>query len=213
MKKILFSLIGTAILSAIAGPAEAAILSVGPGGKLISAPASVFDDAPGYEDPEFMLGFNEKQNVLLTENLAVDRGIIAAGTRVSSHMIFVNTPGNQVLHLDNVLWEFDGTILGVMSDRNGRLEAASSDLLGADNTLYPGSFGLRGMEGLPDDVYFGVGTDTLDVSIGVSEPGDWIRVVTVASEPVPEPASILSLLAVGTLGGSSLLKRKPQEEE
>ncbi|MGK7925352.1 MAG: PEP-CTERM sorting domain-containing protein [Spirulina sp.] len=208
MKKLLFALIGTAVFSTIATSAEAAILSVGRGGKLIDAPASVVDDATegGFEDADFMLGFDEKQNVLLTEDLAVDGGIIAAGTRVSSHMIFMNTPGNKWLRKDNVRWEFDGNILGVMSDGPGNLEAASNDILKAEGTLYPSKLLARGLDPDSVDDYFEVGPNTLAVTMTVTEPGDWIRVVTVAD--VPEPVSLLSLLAISALGGSSLLKRK-----
>ena len=208
MKKVLLALLGMTVWGAIAAPSEAAILSVGDGGKIINAPASVFNNAAqgGFEDPDFMLGFNEKQNVLLTENLAVDGGTIAAGTRVSSHMIFMNTPGDGMLDLDNILWEFDGIVLGVMSDRQGLLEAASNPLLSNPGTAYPGSFDARGIE-LMEDFYSGVGTKTLDVSLKVVEPGDWIRVVTVSS--VPEPASILGLLTIAVLGGTSMLKRQP----
>lgn len=207
MKKVLLALLGTGILSAIAVPTKAAILSVGGGGQMIPAPDSVVDDFPGYEDSEFMLGFNEIQNFVLTRDIQVD-GIndnvwIEKGTKVSSHMIFMNNPGFPVL--ENIAsWTFDGTILGVMSDVDGELEAASNDILGNPGTLYPGSFSNRGLE--PNDFYTGIGTNTLDVSMRVTEPGDWIRVVTVSS--VPEPASIFGLLAMAVLGGSSILKHQ-----
>ena len=55
-----------------------------------------------------------------------------------------------------VEWVFDGLILGIMSDRRGEMEAASSFELGAPGTNYtvrsPGSgpaapFNARGLEG------------------------------------------------------------------
>ncbi|MBP0016431.1 MAG: hypothetical protein J7647_02605 [Cyanobacteria bacterium SBLK] len=209
MKKVLFALLGIAALGTLVTPTEAAILSVMGDGVKIDAPVSVWDDATTHT--QFMLGFDERQNVLLEEDLKIDDNLIYGdtieqGRRVSSHMIFLNNPGNNVLNVDNVLWEFDGTILGVMSDTDGKLEAASNDLLGnIPWTDYPGSFGNRGFENTGEDTYSGVGTNILNVSMYVTEPGDWIRVVTASN--IPEPVSILGLLAIAALGSSSILKR------
>lgn len=207
LKKVCLAIGSMALLSAIAAPVNAAILSVGEGGKIIDAPASVFDDAE--KDNEFMLGFNEKQNILLTEALEVDGGFIEAGKRISSHMIFLNTQGNKRLEKTSVSWLFDGTILGVMSDNKGNLEKASNELLGAEGTQYPGSFKNRGFETNNPDEYKIVDPNTLEVTMLVTEPGDWIRVITEA-EAVPEPASMLGLLAVGAVGfGAARKRQKP----
>ncbi|MGK7925351.1 MAG: PEP-CTERM sorting domain-containing protein [Spirulina sp.] len=216
MKKVLLALLGTAVLGAIAAPAEAAILSVGSGGQKINAPYSVWDDDPGEEHPSLMLGFDEKQDVLLTRDIQIDNigenVWIPKGTRVDSHMIFLNTPTSQKgrFELSDIRWEFDANIIGVMSDPWGKLEGASTDLLGHPNTIYPDTdalgriFQWRGMEDT-NDFYNVVGTNKLEVSMSVTEPGDWIRVVTYS---VPEPTSILGLLAIVALGGSSMLKRQ-----
>jgi len=81
----------------------------------------------------------------------------------------------------NVEWIFDGPILGVMSDAGGTLEAASSGILGATGTTYPGAFSARGMEG--GDSY-SVAGNQITVTMTASEPGDWIRVVTADTPPV-----------------------------
>lgn len=205
LKTSLLTIAGVALLGAASVPANAAILSVGSGGELISTPSSVEDDSPGAESSENMLGFDEKQGVVLDSAVAVDDGFISAGTRVNSHMIFLNSPGSQRLQRDNVNWEFDGEILGVMSDKQGNLEAASNNLLGAVGTTYPGGFNARGFENSQDKYQILGDLKTLQVSMFVTEPGDWIRVVTA---DVPEPASMVGLLAVGAVGLGAARKRK-----
>ncbi|MBL4905936.1 MAG: hypothetical protein JKX94_00665 [Sneathiella sp.] len=136
-------------------------------------------------------GFDEMQNVLLGAALAVDAGNIASGMTVDSHMIFFNrTPGSGAASHFNVQWTFSGTILGVMSDSNGNLEAASNGILGAAGTIYPGAFINRGLETLTDG--YSVLGSVLTVGMRVSSPGDWIRVVTASStlSVIPLPAGL-----------------------
>ena len=173
------------------------------GDDIITAPSSVIDDFPGAEN-HHQQAFNEAQDVLLTRDIAVDGGTLAAGLWVDSHMIFLNTP-TSAYEDDIRTWSFDAPIIGVMSDRNGLLEAAGSDLLGAPGTIYPGSFSARGMEG--SDWYHAFGS-TIDVYMLVTEPGDWIRVITGhESKPVSEPATML-LLGTGIVGLVGLSRKK-----
>lgn len=153
-------------------------------------------------------GFNEQQGILLTTDLAVDGGTIPAGTWVDSHMIFLNQPRDPQSGslATRARWTFSGIILGVMSDQGGTLEAASNSLLGATGTLYPGSFGNRGMEN--NDGYLGVGTSVLGVRMIVTQPGDWIRVVT-RSAAVPDAGSSLALFAMA-LGALMAFARRNQ---
>jgi len=189
-------------------------------GMIIPAPSQVLNSSLGSNTNQF--GFDEQQNVTLLVDLAVDNnsrignnGTIAAGMTVNSHMIFLNKDGNPSGLLSaNNSWQFDGNILGVMSDSLGTLEAASSGLLGAAGTAYSATgYEARGMDGNTEigggDFYALTGLNTLEVRMRVSQPGDWLRVVT-SAPAVPIPSAVL-LLGTGLIGLIAIKKRqKPQ---
>ncbi len=54
---------------------------------------------------------------------------------MSSHVIFFDSGGPNWQHFGAV-WEFDGTIMGVMSDHDGDFEVATSPFLKSPDTLY-----------------------------------------------------------------------------
>lgn len=200
------------LLPLLATGAQAAIIGVTQGSWSTTGTACAPTDAAIVGAPSQVLngavtncaqqGFNEKQDVTLLANLAVDAGSIASGTVVDSHMIFLNGTGS-TLHNEGVIWEFDGDILGVMSDNDGELEEASSSILGAPGTTYPANgFNNRGLES--GDSYT-VNGRFLTVNMNVTQPGDWIRVVTAA--PVPEPGTY-AMLGAGLLGLAFLRRRK-----
>jgi hypothetical protein len=176
-------------------PAEAAIIGFSAGlstagspAALIAAPTDVLNSTVFNTGQQ---GFDERQGVLLGSALSVDGGSIAAGTVVDSHMIFLNrqdgTTGSALEHV--VTWTFSGIVLGVMSDVGGLLEAASTPILGAPGTNYPAPFSNRGLEG--GDSYSVLGNQ-IRLDMRVTQPGDWVRVVT-APAPIPEPGSMLLL--------------------
>lgn len=173
MTMILSVLIAGAVTFGVTGQSPAALVG---GPDIIAAPAFILDDPPGAVN-DHQQAFNEQQCVLLVLDTFVDDGFIPGGTLVNSHMIFLNTEGTTPGLDENVTWVFDGLVLGVMSDMGGSLEAASSLFLGAPGTIYPAAFPNRGME-LADG--YVVAGNSIAVSMGVSEPGDWIRVVTAA---------------------------------
>lgn len=193
--------------------------SMGDAASIITAPADMNDDAAFNQAIQ---AFDEVSGYLLTADLAVDGGLISAGTRVDSHMIFLNSgPGNvgtAIAHgagpnQNAASFTFDGDILGVMSDRAGSLEVASSDFLGLATALYPvAAFSARGMEGDPldgrtDNDWYSFLGDTISLGMRVTEPGDWIRVVTVSQVPVP---AALPLFLTGLAGlGFAARRRKP----
>jgi len=192
-----------AVITIVSGPAS----SMGTSPLIIAPPSDVLDNIVFNTG---MQGFNEAQGVLTTVDHGIDGGgTISAGTLINSHMIFLNSQGTATLQHHSVVWTFANPILGVMSDNSGTLEAASTFELGNPATNYtatfPGSgpaapFTDRGMESVePNPDWYTVLTPTtLEVNMFVTEPGDWIRVVT-----VPEPATVC-LLALGGL----LIRRK-----
>lgn len=210
---MIFAAQGQAALIGVSGPSS----SFGDSASIVLS-SSIVDanDDAAYNTAQ--QGFNEQQGVLLGSALSVDGGTIAAGTRVDSHMIFLNSGpnnDNSLLEHFNVRWTFDGDILGVMSKSNGSLEVNSSTLLGATDVAYPNSsFSARGFETtnwtcdgstISDDCY-GIFGNELNLTMRVTEPGDWIRVVTRTVE-VPEPGT-LGLLGLGILALGATKRKK-----
>jgi len=210
-------LLAAAAAFAIATPASAALVSTNGSlsselvaAAIITAPGDATDDA-AYN--EAIQAFNEIIGYVLLADLDVDGGTdIAAGTRVDSHMIFLNSgPGNNTALIEHgaggnqnaASFTFDGMILGVMSDGPGALEAASSSFLGAPGTTYPGSFNARGLEGnaFPGTTndWYSFALSTINLGMRVTEPGDWIRVVTVSAVPVPAALPLFGT-GLGILG-------------
>ncbi|TCP38652.1 VPLPA-CTERM sorting domain-containing protein [Rhodovulum marinum] len=191
----------SAALIGVSGPNSTA--GVAP--SIIGAPAHVLDDVVFNTG---MQGFDEAQGVTTTMAYTYDSGVLAAGSYVDSHMIFLNSQGNGRLEHFDVVWTFDAPIIAVMSDTGGAYEAASTGELGAAGTNYTLTFGgsgpaapfsNRGLEG-GGDGYSLFSANQLQVSMVVTEPGDWIRVIT-APAPVPLPAGFpLVLTGLGALG-------------
>lgn len=185
----------SADLIGVSGPNS----SAGTAAQIISAPDYVLKTMVINTGQQ---GFNEAQGVYLLSPIAVDGGgSIAAGTTVDSHMIFLNAfdSGYDTISHSNVTWEFSGPILGVMSGVNGGLEYMSTDILGSTSTEYPDP--MYAHRGLEDGDAYGIlllEPNKLVVSMVVSSPGDWIRVVTEGTV-VPVPGAVL----LGILGLSA----------
>jgi hypothetical protein len=196
-KLLLFIGVVLTVMLANVTPVSAALTG---GPDIIPAPSSVVDDPPGATN-DHQQAFDERQCVTLPADLTVDYGAtIPAGTVVNSHMIFLNTDST-TLASDTQTWTFDGDILGVMSDSIGSLEVASTPLLGAPVTNYPAAtFPARGMEG--NDSYT-VNGNQITVTMVVTEPGDWIRVITDATIEVAvdiKPGSFPNSINLGSKG-------------
>lgn len=197
IKKLTATIVGAGLATLMATTPASALLVGGP--DIIGAPASVFDDAiGGGAENDHQQAFNEVQGYTLLADLAIDGGIITAGTTVNSHMVFLNSAGNTRITDNGVEWTFNGAILGVMSDIHGVSEGLSNAFLGNPGTLYPGSFNNRGMEN-NNDGYVMLG-NMLTVNMLVTEPGDWIRVVTAVPLPAAFPLYAAGIALLGFMG-------------
>ena len=187
----------------IAGAASAATISSTGDFQEIAAPAAVTNGSPSSNGN--ILYFNEMQGVTLAADLTTDQGVISAGTRVDSHMFFLNRVRGRALISRSGTLTFARNILGTISDEDGALLSAS-DFLGAPTTY--ANFNNRGIElgGNNGDTVSFIG-DTVTANLIVTQPGDWVRVVTVSAVPVPAGIALLPL----GLGGLAMLRRRRKE--
>ena len=179
MMKRLVGYLGVVVLGmGMTAQANAALIG---GPDIISAPPKATDMVVINDHQQ---AFNERQGVMVT-SLAVDGGFVSG--RVDSHMIFLNiaitSPQNSVTDVRRV-WSFDGEVLGVISDLGGDMEAASNELLGLPGTTYDSPMASRGLEAGQLDEY-SISSNSVRVSMEVSQPGDWIRVITRSAVRVP----------------------------
>ncbi len=176
---------------------SAAIVGVeGAGEELFFIPTELNNGA--ITDNESIKAYNEIQDLILTTDVRTDSGTIAAGTAVSSHMIFLNREaGTTGAITQTATFEFDGNVLGVLS--GGRRMDLTDTLLG-NGTDYTGLQGLLG-RGLESRDSYSIVDNFFNVTLRVKNPGDWVRVVTVAAVPLPAGAVLLpgALLALGGL--------------
>lgn len=213
----------------LCGSANAAVLlATGPQSSLGAAPAIIAPPLDltnnGYSNSGIEV-FDELQSVVLASDIVVDgtaigvNGSIAAGTTVDSHMIVFNKgetvrgrPTHGLTPDAPVRIFFDAPILGVMSDFEWSMVAATNAVLGLPAVDYGVAEDGRGMDFDPFDGdmtndFYSFSGSVLTLGLRVVQPGDWIRVVTEAGglpgpTPVPLPAAALLLLGgVGALAG------------
>ncbi len=174
-----------------------------------------------------VLGFNEKQNVILSQDVLADDGFdfskestspnvpIPAGTLVSSHFVFFDPPTAN----GRVRWSgqvtFDQEIIGIVARRNAHRN--TNGILGLEDTSYNlGGLGLDivpAFDFLEDIVSFE--DNVLSFSITAGSTGlDPVRVITAASPATPAVPEPLTIFGTGTaLGFIPLLKRYTSGKE
>lgn len=156
-----------------------------------------------------LYGFDEGQNIAITQDLNVDilavgmgPGIVSAGTIVASQYIFFD-PINFVRQIGTVT--FDSDIIAIITSSENLL---ASDFL-INNMVTYLSPPLRGLES--GDSVFISGARTITVDWFASTPGDYVRVLTEFSPaasvvPLPAAAWLFGTFLFGLFGVSRFKK-------
>jgi hypothetical protein len=183
--------------------------------KVLNSPPPIVYN--GLSESQSVQAFQEKQNVIISENINVKTGfgvgtqsvLVPVGTLVSSDFVFFDSPGSG--GVNRHFWEgeitFDQEILGIIANRNSF--TPTTTLLGLEDVTY--NFDGRGLDfnkgtgPFADSVTFNGKVLSFSISTAVIDP---IRVITAgspATQAVPEP---LTILGTGTaLGFIPLLKK------
>lgn len=170
--------------------------------EVIPAPIVINNGAPGNNTT--VKAFEEATGVVLTADLGNTLPTISAGTAVDSHMLFLNREDtSSVLTVVDYSFTFSetiiGLILGTTNVNNTTFGTNGFPVLAAAGTTY-GT--LNGFEGR-GDTWTITGGNTISGRMTVTQPGDWIRVITESPAPVPLPAAGWMLLAgVGGLAAA-----------
>jgi len=164
-----------------------------------------------YESDDYIYVFDEKQNLTLTSDLAVDialsglydeasdlvgaGGIIGAGTAVNSYIVHVDPIGTTNLVEYDGSVTFSNKILGVIVETSS-LNSTDSVLGVSTTSYYTGQ--LRGLEWTnQDEVQLSISMDGMTMHLETQNILDNIRVV----ELVPVPGAVLlGILGLGVAG-------------
>lgn len=148
----------------------------------VISPPAVIDKDSDKPNNTHQQAFEERQRVLLQNDVSCTEGAAHAGETVNSHLIFYNTQFSSPEVDAERVWEFDEEIICVMSERSGLKQALTDGSLGASHTTYPGPFDGRGMENDGSDFYV-VDGNRITVTMTSEPTGDSIRVLTRVVEP------------------------------
>lgn len=210
MKKQMFLSCGAALT--LSAAAFGSIISTGGSAELIAAPADARLNA--LTSSTAVRVWNEQQLVTLTSGLTVNaslsglyngpadlaNSVVPAGTVISSHYVHFDSPAGTSANATGSI-RFDGDIIGVIcvGDSGTDRFLDASDFL-SSGTLYGDGIEARGME-LSNNEFFRISNDRrgIEFSMRISNPGDFIRVVT-----VPAP----SVAALGGLGVAFASRRR-----
>jgi hypothetical protein len=181
-------------------------------GPLMINPPTTLGPNPLGESSFF--AFYEQQDVVLQNDVRVNRGWVGQGTLVRSHYILYD-PTNVTRRVVTIT--FDSEILGVMT--NGR-RLKKSDFLGMEDVDYK-RFRHRGRE-WRDKYEISEDGRSITFRMRANNPGDYMRILTRGEIPIPpspppppvsalpEPGAAL-LFGLGTawIGVSTGRKRRP----
>lgn len=218
LSRIKFAVIAAASVFAV--QAQAATISVVSGNAVgITAPTFVDRDAPSTSTGAIQF-FNEISGLVLTERLQIAPGTDASsfleiGVELDSHLVFLNPDGNDPVTTNAVL-SFSETIIGVI--KGTLLLGRSNDLLGGATAYEPFDTSIprldrKSIVGLNNNDIAQVSGNQLTLTLNTTEPGDWMRVLTVAAPTVGLPLTAVPLPAAGLLlpfglAGLAMMRRR-----
>lgn len=128
---------------------------------------------------------------------------VPGGVTINSHYVHFDAFGTSGAIGHGVL-TFDGPILAVIClNQQGGWYIDDSDFLGAPTSFTHGEE-MRGMELSSPSDNFTIAADSMsiDINMGISVPGDYIRIITRPAVPAPGAAAVLGLAA-------ALRRRRP----
>lgn len=184
--------------------AGAAILSVGGQVTQIAQPADARLNV--LTNPTTAYCWNEVQNFALDRAVAIDAfspgtynqasdlvtASLAIGTVVRSHYIHFDVAPQSSASIQGRV-RFDSQIIGVIVvNESGARHLDDSDFLGAP-TLFTHGNNNRGLEWATDAFRITILGDTIEFNLSITQPGDFIRVLT-----IPAPGA-LSIAGMGLL--------------
>lgn len=139
-------------------------------------------------------------------------GTIGAGTILNSYYLYsnpvgappINSPGERT-YTGTI--NFEEEVLGIL--------VTSTALRNSAQLNYPGTLYLPGtdpglgttLSPLRDQINFSSNRKQIAFKLTTGPAADEVRIITRAPKQVPEPASVLGILALGVFGAASLFKQ------
>lgn len=194
----------------VASMSSAAIVAVGGQVTQIAQPLNAQFNA--LTNPASAYCWDEIQNFALDRAVAIDAfspgtynqagdlvtASLGVGTVVRSHYIHFDVLPQTSASIQGRV-RFDSSIIGVIViNENGARHLDDSDFLGAP-TLFTHGNDNRGLEFATDAFRITILGDTIEFDLSITQPGDFIRVLTQGDVPAP---GALTLGAFGALCGA-----------
>ncbi len=197
-----------AIAAGFALSAHGAILSVGGQVTQIAQPLDARFNV--ITNPATAYCWNEIQNFALDRVVAIDAfapgtynqagdlvtASLGVGTVVRSHYIHFDIAPQSSASIQGRV-RFDSQIIGVIVvNESGARHLDDSDFLGAP-TLFTHGNDNRGLEFATDAFRITILGDTIEFDLSITQPGDFIRVLTAGDVPAPGALAVGGLALIG----------------
>jgi len=179
-----------------AAAASADIVSISDGGVILDPAPADFPQPDTFES-SVVQGINERQSLVLDEDLQIDDledfiGVVdlSAGDTVDSHLLAFDPTTTE--SVSDIEITFENEILAVIT--NDQTLADTHAIFGLPGLNYPGFVSLYGFEATEST--FSLDGNTIVFSGQASSPGDYFRVLTAIPAPGTGALAGVGLLAV-----------------